>query len=247
MKFILFTIFISLLIFSSCKKSENNPVEPEPEIKYMFLEGYGSLIDSFYYKQWSDSSWEKFNRVTTINGRTYVTIINNEGAEYYYDVIGYAGFKPSGESLILFDHTLPPIPDSIVFNQTYTRETTFYYQGYNYTLKFEQSLTDTVSVSVPFGIFNSCLWFKSKAVLSASGQSETQNGQFWLAKGPSDIKQTLNSGITIVMVRGIVNGQGWGMSFPKISTISNKNNVSNIFNSFALPLFKNVKIKLNIN
>ena len=212
----LYLLFLSFsLFFITCKKSESSPTAPEPAKKYMFLNGYGSLLDSSYYKVWSDSSWEKFNRVVTVSGKTCVTLINSEGNEYFYDVIGYAGFKPKGESVIMFDHTLPQLPDSLVFNQSYVRETSFYYRGYIYTMKYEQSLMDTVAVSVAFGFFNPCLWFSSKATLSAGGQSDVQNTQFWLAKGPSDIRQTLNSGVTLVMVRGVVNGRSWGMGLFK--------------------------------
>jgi hypothetical protein len=215
-RFINLSLLILSLLCLSCKK-EDSPVSPTPSPKIMLLSEYGSLIDSAFYKMWSDSSWERFNQVVTLNGITYVTVISNDGNEYYYSALGYAGVKPQGQSLIIFDRPLPSLPDTVVFGQTYTRETSFFYQGYNYSLKYEQYLQDTVSISVPFGTFNPCLWFKSMSTLSAGGQSQTQNGEFWLARGPSDIKQTLNSGLTIVMVRGRVNGQGWGMPFAKQS------------------------------
>jgi hypothetical protein len=208
-------LLIAPLLFLSCEK-EDSPVSnqtptPSPP-KTIALYGYGSYIDSAYYKMWSDSSWEKFNQVTIINGTTYVTTINNNGDEYYYDALGYAGFNAKSQSLIIFDKPVTSLPDTLVFGQKYIRETTFFYQGYNYSLRYEQILQDTVSVSVPFGIFNPCLWFKSTSTLSAGGQSSVSTGQFWLAIGPADIKQTLNSGNTIIMIRGVVNGEGWGMS-----------------------------------
>jgi hypothetical protein len=202
----------SSLFFLSCKKEDSPTFIQTPAPKTMTLHAYGWTLDSTYYKMWSDSSWEKFRQTTVVSGRTYVTTINNNGDEYYYDLFGYAGFKAKGQSLVIFDKSVPPLPDTLVFGQQYNRGTTFFYQGYNYTMTYQQTLQDTVSVSVPFGIFNPCLWFKSIATLSASGQSSTSSGDFWLAQGPSAIKQTLNSGITIVMVRGVVNGKGWGMS-----------------------------------
>ena len=216
------TRLISVLVFSSlifsCNKS-SDPVSPEePPKRTMTLDAYGEIIDTLYFKIWSDSSWTEYSQTTTINGITYVTIITNSGNEYYYSALGYAGFKPTGQSLILFDKPLPGLPDTLVFGETYTRQTTFFFQGYNYTLKFEQSLQDTVSVSVPIGIFNPCLHFSSKSTLSAGGQSDIQNSQFWLAQGPGDIKETLNSGATIVLVRAKVNGQGWNMPYPKIGS-----------------------------
>jgi len=211
---IVILVFLSLIFFS-CSDSEDSPVTPVQNPRVMLMEDYMTYIDSLYYKVWSDSSWEKFNRFIKINNIDYVTVINNDGYEYYYTAIGYAGFKPIGESLILFDEPLPTLPDTLLFNYTYKRETTFYYQGYNYILTYNETLLDTVSVAVPFGIFNPCLWFKSKATISASGQSETQNSEFWLAEGPGAIKLKQDNGIVIVMVRGIVNGEWWGMPLQK--------------------------------
>jgi hypothetical protein len=102
----------------------------------------------------------------------YATLINSDGTEYYYSASGFAGFQPAEESLILFDTPMTSMPDSIVFKQVYTNETTFTVDGVGYNLKYERSLTDTVTVSVSFGVFNSCLWFTSKSTLSASGQSD---------------------------------------------------------------------------
>lgn len=220
MKLIAISLFITTLIFTSCNKSDDNPTTPtpSPEKKFMTMYPYQFIIDSSYYKVWSDSSWEKFNRITNINGRIYVSIINSSGNEYFYDAIGYAGFKPVGESIIIFDKSLAVLPDTVFFNQTYTGKSSFFYKGYNYSIQMDYTLLDTVSISVPIGVFSPCLWFKSTVTVSASGQSQSNNSQFWLAKGPSSIKETsLNTGTTIVMVRGVVNGKGWGMSYPKIS------------------------------
>jgi len=205
------------LIFYSCNNSEESPVTPTQKPRIMLLEDYMTYIDSHYYKVWSDSSWEKFNQAIRIGNIDYVTVINNEGNEYYYSTIGYAGFKAYGEPLILFDTNLPTLPDTLLFNYTYTRETTFYYQGYNYTLIFNETLLDTVSAALPFGIFKPCLWFRAKSTISASGQTETENSEFWLANGPGTIKVEQDNGITIIMVRGVVNGESWGMPLQKIS------------------------------
>lgn len=205
---------ISCLLFLSCHK-ENSPVSPPTSQRIMLLTGYGFALDSSFYKVWSDSSWEKFNQIVTLSGTMYVTVITNDGYEYYYSALGYAGFKPQGQSLILFDTPMASLPDTMVFAQTYTSETSFSSGEYRYSLKVEQSLQDTVSASVLFGTFDPCLWITSKSTLSASGQSEVENLQSWLAKGPSDIKQTLNSGVTMTMVRGMVNGKWWGMPLTK--------------------------------
>ncbi|HUL43930.1 MAG TPA: hypothetical protein VLY03_06195 [Bacteroidota bacterium] len=210
----LYVLMLSIAVIS-CHNDES-PVSPSPPgPKTMKMTGYGFTIDNSYYKVWSDSSWEEFGETVTINGIKYNTTYTSDGNEYFYSSAGYAGYVPQGGSLILFDKPLPSLPSTLVFGKTYVLSTTFFYQGYNFTLKYEQSLQDTVSISVPCGIFNACLWFNSKGTISAGGQSEVINEQFWQAKGPSTIKDVLlDSGSGVVMVRGRVNDQGWGMSYP---------------------------------
>jgi hypothetical protein len=227
-------ISVSLFLFS-CKKSDN-PVSPDPPVKTFIMSGYGTLIDSNYFKIWSDSSWEKYNRYVSINGNYYITLINNTGDEYYYSTIGYSGFKSNGQSLIMFDKPITGLPDTVSFNQTYSRSTTFYYQGYNYTFNMEYTLLDTTSVYTSFANFNSCLHTRSKGTISVSTQTDVQTSYSWIAKGPSDIKQTLNSGSTISMARGIVNGKGWGMPLPKIQVKNDFNIMSKLIPNYQFRL-----------
>jgi len=214
--FFFFCFLAPSLFFSNCKK-DNAPTSSEPAPKIISTAGYGSYIDSLYYKMWSDSTWEKFGHVIVVNNLTYITTINNAGDEYYYGINGCSGFKPKGENLIIFDRPMYPLRDTIVFNDVYTRVTFFTYQGYRFTMQYYYTLLDTVSVSVPFGLFNPCLWFKGKSTLSAGSESESNSTEFWMVKGPSTIRETESDGFTIEMVRGIVNGQGWGMTIPRSS------------------------------
>ena len=215
---LIITLFLSL----SCDK--DNPVSTPPTRSIAIYE-YGSGIDSAYYKEWSDGSWERFNRILTINEKLYITIITSDSFEYYYGFDGYAGFKPKDEPIILFDSVMTTIPDTLIFGKTYTTGTTFWVDGFQYTITNEQSIQDTMSVTVPVGNFSSCLWLKIKSTISVADQSQTSTGQVWLAKGPGDIKQVLNSGATIEMVGGVVNGISWGSSFAKkhISNIAGIN------------------------
>jgi hypothetical protein len=240
---ILFLLSFILLFTESCKKSDN-PITPNVAQKNIDVAGYSSSLDSDYYAVWSDSSWEKFNRIITISGVTYITMINNTGDEYYYSAAGYAGFIPAGESLILFDKPIPGIPDTMVSNTVYTSGTAFYYQGNNFSVQNENTLLDTVNVSIPLGNFNCCIYMKSKSTITASSQSQTQSSYWWAAKGPSTIKQTLNSSITIVLVRGIINGEGWGMAFPEKSPPSESKRLTRLFNRLQSPIFRKVDVHI---
>jgi hypothetical protein len=224
-------LLIAPFLFLSCKNA-NSPDDDKNDKNTISIDGYGSSLGNSYYKLWSDDSWEQYNGIITINSETYLSLITNTGNEYYYSAAGYAGFKPYGESLILFNTPIGSLPDKLSFNQKYIRETIFSYQGYNYTMKIEEVLMDTVTLSVPCGTFNSCLWFKSTSTLTSIGQPEVSKEQFWLAIGPSDIQEISNSGVTKQMVSGTVNGQDWDESnlnelpyVPKIQKSFSLNNL----------------------
>lgn len=174
--------------------------------------GYGEALDSTFYKVWSDSSWESFDKDTTVNGTTYTVIIDNTGFENVYGPGGYAGFGQYGSPIILFDSTLASLPDSMVEGKTYADTTTFSDQGFVYLLTEETVVKDTGAVTVPFGTFSDCVHMQSVTSISGAGQSQSQNDQYWYAQGPSDIKHTLSTGQTLLMAYGFVNGQAWGPS-----------------------------------
>jgi hypothetical protein len=222
-------LLLAPLLFLCCDKEEFPASGQTDNQKKISVSAYGASLDSAYYKVWSDSSWEKFGQVVILNSMVYVTAINSYGDEHYYGAAGYAGFQPYGGSLILFDTPLASLPDTLVFDHKYIRETTFTYQGYNYSLRMVQTLLDTVSVSVSFGTFNPCLWLNSTSTLSVNGQSNVSSGQIWLAIGPSDIQQLLNTGIAISMVYGYVNGRNWG-----VYTVQPRLNISKRQDSFPL-------------
>ncbi len=240
MKKLLIEIFpLFLILISSCSKSDNsvNPIGTStPQIKTIPSKNYILHLDTTYYKMWSDSSWEKFNGDTIINGKSYIKVINSVGTEYYYTTLGYAGVKAGGDSLILFDKELSSLPDTLRIGKTYDLSTTFHYQGYNYSFNSEETLSDTVSVSVPFGVVDSCLWLLIKTTISTGGLSQVANSQTWLAPDIYAIEKTLSSGLTIIMVKGVVNGKGWGMSFPKDELLNKRSDSTKFFEELIEPL-----------
>lgn len=245
MKSFVIFVLIFLSIFNlACKKS-NSPTEPTEPRAPVSLSEYGSSIDENYYKVWSDSTWECFDRTITINGTFYATIMDCYGDEFYYSADGYAGFKLYGDSLILFDQPMPSLPDTINFNQKYVQTVTFTYQGYKFTLQDEQTLRDTSSVSISFGTF-SCLWFDAKSTLSTGNQSQVSTTQLWMAKGPSTIKEILDSGETIFMTGGVVNGKGYGNASPKLTADKNHYQNSNVIKKSSKSLLNLVSTGIHL-
>lgn len=213
---VMFSLFFSGM-FCACNQSA--PTQPTFSGS-MTLHGYGDVLDSSYYKVWSDSSWEAFYQDTTINGKTYVTILDAYGNEYFYDSLGYSGFElPQlyGDSTIIFDAPLPSLPDTLVGNKTYALQTTFSFQGTSYSLINDETLVDTSAITVLFGTFTNCPGIQSDQVIASGNMGIAGNDiVYWLAKGPSEIEQDfLDFGYSIFMVYGVVNDKGWGVSFPK--------------------------------
>ncbi|MBI5214702.1 MAG: hypothetical protein HY960_03010 [Ignavibacteriae bacterium] len=207
---------IVFLLFISCSEDEQpSGPPPPPPPKKISVRGYGALLESSYYKIWSDSSWEKFNRLITVNRVLYATTIDNHQNEFYYSEFGYAGVKPKGQPLLLFDSIPAPLPETLIAMETYRRRTTYTYGGNNYTVVTDQILLDTATVTVSFGTFSSCLWFKTINRVAVNGYLQETDSRTWLAKGPSSIQYESHVEERFKMVRGRVNGQGWGMPYPK--------------------------------
>jgi hypothetical protein len=207
------------IIFYAC--GQPAPTQPTFSGKTT-LNGFGVTFDSSYYKVWSDSSWETFNGDTTINGTTYIAIMASDSSEYLYDSLGYSGFvlpQIYGSEIIIFDAPLPSIPDTLTGGLTYVSQTTFSFQGTSYSLIDQENLVDTGTVQTPFGTFTGCPGIQSTQAITSGGAVIAGGDEvYWLAKGPSVVEQDLiDFGYSIVMEYGVVNGKGWGVSFPKVS------------------------------
>ncbi|MBK7257432.1 MAG: hypothetical protein IPI01_06440 [Ignavibacteriae bacterium] len=209
---------LPLMLFSCSGKDDGAVTAPEnppgfwqPSLKMAL---YGSYLDSLYTKTWSDSSYERFVEAKIQFGIQYLITENSAGNRFYYSASGYAGFQLVGESPIIFDAPLR-MRDSLFYGMTGGGQTTFFYKGYSYTLLQEYTLRDTVQLALPFGQFNTCAWLTAKVTLSAGGQSDVSTSDVWLAIGPSAVKEVKATGSAVLMVRGRVNGKGWGMPFPK--------------------------------
>lgn len=211
-------MFLSI-IFCAC----NQPGPTQPTFSgSMSLDGYGEVLDSTFYRVWSDSSWEAFYQDTTINGITYITILDAYGNEYFYDSLGYCGFQlPQvyGQNTIIFDAPLPSLPDTLVGNQTYALQTTFSFDGVSYSLINDETLVDTATIFLSFGTFTNCPGIESNQVIASGNVAIAGNDLvYWLARGPSTIEEDLlDYGYSIFMSYGVVNDIGWGVSFPKES------------------------------
>ena len=212
-------IFTSIVL-SSCNQTSaptgTSPQFPNPGLA-VSLVGYGSTLDSTYYKVWSDSSWQEFYIDTTISGTTYSVLLDDAGNETLYGPDGYSGFGVNGGYVVLFDSALASPPDTMLEGTPYVTQTTFSYQGSSYVLTDQETLLDTTTVTLPFGTFTDCPVIQS--VGSINGSLQYVN-VYWLAKGPSDIVRQDYTGYTIQMAYGVVNGQNWGITSGALPAIA---------------------------
>jgi len=205
----------------------NQPVPTQPTFSARIaLNGYGEVIDSSYYKVWSDSSWEEFYGDTTMNGKTYTVLLQSDSSEYFYDLSGnYSGFElPQiyGYTIIMFDSALASLPDTMIGDLTYAAQTTFSFQGIRYALIDDETLVDSGTVATSFGLFTNCPGIQSNQVIESGGVVVAgSNVVYWLAKGPSIVEQDFYDFYygyllySIVMAYGVVNGQGWGVTLSR--------------------------------
>ncbi len=212
--FVGISLILLSILFEACNSTPAPTAPQSQQIPAVPLSvvGYGESLDSTYFKVWSDSSSEGFFADTIINGTQYSIILDNAGNETLYGPDGYAGFGQYGGSIVLFDSSLPSLPDTMIGGTAYSRQTTFSYQGGSYVLVDLETLVDTTTISVPFGTFTDCRVLQSLEAINGVLQSATV---YWLAKGPSDIARQYNSGYgayNVLMAYGMVNGQSWGVN-----------------------------------
>ena len=206
---------IVVLLVAGCSQT-NTPVgiipapTPTPSGVKFPLAPYQDMLDTLYFKVWSDSSWIEYGGTKVIGTSAYIVMKDNLGDEYYYDSLGYAGFYNPGSQVILFDTPLGAWPDSLQINGQFNESTTFSYQGYSWTIYDTYNLADTSSASATVGTFDPCLHLQYMSTIYVAGSGNSSYEDIWLANGPGEIVQEDASGGTIVMARGHVNGRYWG-------------------------------------
>ena len=214
--------FLGILLFVGCSHNDTlvgiipapNSTSTAGGAKFA-LAPYQDMLDTLYYKVWSDSSWTAYGGTKVIGTGTYTVIKDNAGDEYYYNSQGYAGFYNPGATIVMFDTPLGAWPDSLPINGQINESTTFAYQGYTWTLYNTYNLADTTSASAAFGTFDPCLHIQFVSTFYVAGSGNSTYEDFWLANGPGEIVQEDEYGVTTVMVRGQVNGKYWGAAAAK--------------------------------
>lgn len=203
------------LVVASCRKDNSNPIDPLSTPQRVVTTDYTAKLDSTYFVQWSDGTWEKFYRSVAINGSHYRTVITSAGNEVYFDDKGrYSGIKQPGFSLTIFDTPAQALPDTMNIGDTFNKTVTFYGNGAYNSISWDYTLKDTVSVVSTIGLFNSCMWMTVKATATSGGNTQYINMVAWYAKSVGAIKQTSNAGVTITITGAVVGGRLWGMTSP---------------------------------
>lgn len=206
-----FCLFLAVLL-NAC--TQNNPTGPAPQAWfYLDFTGYGEKIEPGYVKVYSDSSWEEYGGIDTVNGTAYLSILSSDSSLAFYTQSSgqYAGYKLLNQDPIIFDSPLPFLPTRWPSDTSFARTATFTLQGYFVKVTDLYTLVDTAGIATPVGNFSPSPHFEDDTYVSASdGESGYASRDIWTARGPGVIV-TAQSGLSAVyLVRGYVNGINWG-------------------------------------
>jgi len=61
--------------YDCCNKDQPPTGPTTPTLFYLDLTGYGETLQPGYLKIYSDSSWEKYGGIDTVNGTAYVSTV----------------------------------------------------------------------------------------------------------------------------------------------------------------------------
>ena len=195
--------------------SDGTPHEtnPAPGAYSFDFTGYAETLEPGYVKTYSDGSWNRYAGKEVVNGTTYLAVDADNGARYYYTLVGgrYAGCRPPGESAVIFDAPQPMLPAGWNLYSTIVLSVNFSYGGYSVSAKTSYRLIDTAQAVTVLGSFAPVAHFTVQVdMTSSSGDASTTIEDLWVARGPGEIRFRYQGTNTAEFVYGYVNGRSWG-------------------------------------
>jgi len=210
MKYLVYLFPLALLI--ACNKDQPPTGPTTPTWFYLDLTGYGETLQPGYLKIYSDSSWEKYGGIDTVNGTAYVSTVASDSTLSYYTLATgqYAGYKLTGLDPILFDVPVPFLPTHWPSDSTFARTATFTVAGYSVSVTDLYTLIDTAVIVTPLGSFSPAPHFHNVTYAVASdGATGYASQDIWTARGPGVIVTMQQGQSAVYFVRGYVNGKSW--------------------------------------
>ncbi len=205
------------VIVSSCTRNDV-PTGPDNQSWfYLDFTGYGESLVPGYLKVYSDSSWEQYGGIDTVNGTAFVTVLSSDSSmTFYTQPTGqYAGYQLPGQDPIIFDSPLPFLPARWPSDTTFARTATFTLMGYYVAVTDFYTLVDTAGVLTPVGSFSPVPHFEDVTYLEASdGETGYASQDLWTARGPGVVVTEQQGNPAVYFLHGFVNGKTWGGPAP---------------------------------
>lgn len=202
-----------LVIMVACNKDQAPTAPATSPWFYLDFTGYGEALQPGYLKVYSDSSWEEYGGIDTVNGTAYVSALTSDSALSYYTLATgqYAGYKLMGQDPIIFDAPLPFLPTHWPSDTTFARTATFTLSGYSVSITDFYTLIDTAGIVTPVGNFSPAPHFQDVTYVAVSdGSTGYASQDIWTARGPGVVVTVQQGQSAVYFIRGYVNGQTWG-------------------------------------
>jgi hypothetical protein len=221
MKYLICLLVIVLL--DGC--TQNNPPTAPDAQSWFYLDftGYGETMGPGYLKVFSDSSWEEYYGIDTVNGTGYVSILSSDSSLMFYtQTTGqYSGYRIPGQDPVIFDAPLPFLPTRWPSNTTFARTATFTLMGLSVAVTDFYTLVDTGGLVTPVGTFSPVPHFEDDTYLEASdGETGYASQDLWTARGPGVVLTAQQGQPAAYFIRGYVNGKAWGSALPSWNAVA---------------------------
>jgi len=193
---------------------------------YFDFTGFGETLGPGYLKVFSDSSWEKYAGIDTLQGTAYVSVLSSDSTISLYTpgTLEYAGYQLLNQAPIIFDNPLPPLPTHWPSDTSYGETATFTYMGYSVGITDYYTLVDTDSVATPVGNFSPAAHiFDQTYLIASNGGTGYYTQDLWLARGPGEVVSEQQGQSAVFFVYGYVNGKTWGGAAPMQRILSRHN------------------------
>jgi len=203
---------LPLLLVPACTSGDIPVGIINPPFFYFDFTGYGEKLEPGYIKVYSDSSWDKYLGIDTVNGTAYVSTIASDSTLNYFTVSTgqYAGYRVAGQDPVIFDAPYPFLPARWPSDSTIGRSVRFTSMGSTVTVTELYTLQDTAAVATPVGTFSPTPHFLQETYVTLSGGQTLYGSQdLWAARGPGLIITLQQGGTPVYFVRGFVNGRSW--------------------------------------
>jgi hypothetical protein len=202
-----------LVIMVACNKDQAPTAPAASPWFYLDFTGYGEALQPGFLKVYSDSSWEEYGGIDTVNGTAYVSTLTSDSSLSYYTLTTgqYAGYKLTGQGPIIFDAPLPFLPMHWPSDTTFARTATFTFSGLSVSITDFYTLIDTAGIGTPVGNFSPAPHFQDVTYVALSdGSTGYASQDIWTARGPGVVVTVQQGQSAVYFIRGYVNGQSWG-------------------------------------